>query len=114
MTEWQTGDVITAEKLNDLESRAGVLVVHINHDDGSAWYRMDKTWQEIYDAYLAGVRVIIDLIGLMYEPDPEDEVIGSVLSVYRSYEPYVTFMYQNTVASWSAVDSDSYPSYFAD
>jgi len=55
-TEWNNGDVITAEKLNKLEngvaaggSGGGVLVVNMNSATGT----LDKTWQEIFDAKIA-------------------------------------------------------------
>lgn len=53
---WETGDVITAEKLNNLEEgveNASVFTVPL---DGNA---LTKTWQEIYDAMLAGKSVLI-------------------------------------------------------
>lgn len=60
-TNWETGDTITAEKLNKLEqgvanaggsTGGGVLVVH--DVDGT----LDKTWQEITDAMLSGGAVV--------------------------------------------------------
>lgn len=60
-TNWETGDTITAEKLNKLEqgvanaggsTGGGVLVVH--DVDGT----LDKTWQEIMDAPLAIIKEV--------------------------------------------------------
>ena len=53
---WETGDIITAEKLNHMEDGiseggGGVLVVH--DVDGT----LDKTWQEIYDAPFAIMKI---------------------------------------------------------
>lgn len=51
---WQTGEVITANKLNHMEdgiANGGVLVVGVTDDGTTA--TMDKTWQQIYDADLA-------------------------------------------------------------
>ena len=69
-TNWETGDTITAEKLNKLEqgvanaggsAGGGVLVVH--DVDGT----LDKTWQEILDAPLAIVKDVgEDYAFLMY------------------------------------------------
>lgn len=51
-TTWQTGDVITANKLNHIEdgiaNGGGMLVVNVDADD-----KLDKTWQEIHDAGFA-------------------------------------------------------------
>lgn len=47
-TEWQTGDIITATKLNNMEqgiaNAGGVLQVGVNNNI------LDKTWKEISDA----------------------------------------------------------------
>lgn len=56
---WQTGDTITAAKLNKLEQgvAAGSLVVNITYDDQNKAV-LDKTWQEIYDAAHAGSPIV--------------------------------------------------------
>jgi len=63
-TEWNNGDVITAEKLNKLEngvaaggSGGGVLVVNITESDGV--YTTDKTAGEIKAAFESGTPVVI-------------------------------------------------------
>ena len=46
-TTWSDGDVITAEKLNNIESgveNAGIFIVNANEGV------LNKTWQEIYNA----------------------------------------------------------------
>ena len=51
-TNWQAGDIVTSAKLNKLEqgvaNSGGILVVHEDENG-----RLDKTWQEIYNAELA-------------------------------------------------------------
>ena len=55
--EWATGNVVGAVDLNRIESGiedAGsgqVLVVNAVYDSNNHVYTLDKTWQEIYDAY---------------------------------------------------------------
>ena len=55
-TEWETGDIITAEKLNNMED--GIeecstsipnyqFVVHGMTDEGDAGYILDATWNEL-------------------------------------------------------------------
>ena len=54
-TEWQTGDIIDAEKLNHAEegiAAAGQVV--ILHEDPET-HALDKTWKEIDDGLAAGV-----------------------------------------------------------
>ena len=46
-TEWANGDVIAAEKLNHLENGVAPLVVTVNMET----MVLDKTWQEIHDAF---------------------------------------------------------------
>ena len=49
---WTTGDTITAEKLNHMEDgieNNGTLVV--NAVESGDIITLDKTWQEIYDAF---------------------------------------------------------------
>ena len=63
-TTWATGDVITAEKLNNMESgieNAGVMIATITEDSGS--YTCDKTYEEIKE--------VIDNRGLVVVKDSE-------------------------------------------
>lgn len=54
---WQTGDVITANKMNHMEngivnaggSGGGLIVIFTTEDSGSS-YTADKTFQEVYTA----------------------------------------------------------------
>lgn len=61
-TVWQDGDLITAEKLNNMEagigSAGGALI--INDNDGT----LDKTWQEIWDAAEAGKTIILRIVSV--------------------------------------------------
>lgn len=65
-TDWETGDIITAEKLNNMESgieNAGsgstgtVMVVHSTSDESTGNTTLDKTWAEIADAMQTGIVV---------------------------------------------------------
>ena len=59
-TNWQTGDTVTAEKLNHVESgiaAAGqVMVVTIDPETSA----LQSTWQVIYDALKSGVFVYLN------------------------------------------------------
>ncbi len=58
-TNWQTGDTITAEKLNHAEqgiydnSTSGGSVMMVHDSDGV----LDKTWEEIHDADFAVLKI---------------------------------------------------------
>ena len=63
---WQSGETVTAEKLNVLEQGVasgggGMRVSVITEEDtpqaGYTTQTMDKTWQQIYDALAAGMYV---------------------------------------------------------
>lgn len=61
-TNWATGDVVTAEKLNNIETRidTGIaMVLHVAEDPQTLLPTLDATWQEIYDAVSSGVIVIL-------------------------------------------------------
>lgn len=52
---WETGEIITDEKLNNIEdgiANQDTLIVNIVVDENPK--RLDKTWQEIYDAIDSG------------------------------------------------------------
>ena len=58
-TEWKTGDIITAEKLNNMESGIvggqNVMVLGINNDTR----QLDKTWNEIAICMVNGGLVVL-------------------------------------------------------
>lgn len=58
-TTWANGDVITAAKLNNMENgiadASAVMIISVDGND-----TLDKTWQEIHDAVMAGVPVVCE------------------------------------------------------
>lgn len=61
---WNSGDTITAQKLNHMEDgiAGGTLVIGgFSSAEGSPELvgTSDKTWQEIYNAMVAGVRCVV-------------------------------------------------------
>lgn len=69
-TQWQTGDTITAEKLNNMES--GIenanepFIVTLTPTAADFSGAMDKTVSEIYEAWTAGKKIVfkLDISGL--------------------------------------------------
>ena len=62
-TNWQTGDVVTAEKLNKLENGvagggSGNLIATATKNDNN-YYVLDKTWKNIEDAINAGGTIMV-------------------------------------------------------
>lgn len=69
-TQWETGDIVTAEKLNKLENGVaaagsgggGAFIVNATMDGDTM--TLDKTWKEIDDAILTSpVFVVVDVSG---------------------------------------------------
>ena len=64
---WQTGDVVTSEKLNHMEqgiesaSGGGVFVVSASLDSEVGGYILSETWQTIYNAMDSGQVVFIKM-----------------------------------------------------
>lgn len=61
-TTWETGDIITAAKLNNMENGiegATPLIAGVTTEDQDK--TLDKTWQEIHDALAAGIPVYTKL-----------------------------------------------------
>ena len=54
-TTWHGGDVLSAEAMNKIENgiaNAGSGALEVERiSDGDGGYVLDKTWQEIYDAF---------------------------------------------------------------
>lgn len=74
-TVWQSGDLITAERMNKIEQRLEekinggtgdlffVEIINVNPPtDPNAIFehKLNKTWQEIHDAFIEGKTVFID------------------------------------------------------
>ena len=62
---WTTGDTITATKLNNIEQGianaggGGAMIVTSTYDGDTDKWVLDKTAQEIYDAFMGGTPVYI-------------------------------------------------------
>lgn len=56
-TVWNTGDIVSSQKLNKLEEgvEGAYEVMVINDNNGT----LDKTWQEIHDAMVSGIPCVV-------------------------------------------------------
>ena len=63
---WNTGDVITAEKLNHMEDGIGgnVFIANLSEDDGTTV--IDETYNEIVEAFDNGKSVYLNNFGVLY------------------------------------------------
>lgn len=60
-TTWATGDIVTAEKLNNIENGitnnniyTASIISNVDESTGEETVTLDKTWQEIFDATQSG------------------------------------------------------------
>ncbi len=111
-TNWQAGDTITANKLNNIENGieslstggGGTLIIHENYGT------LDKTWQEIYNAMKTGLIVYI------YDESSEGITIFYVLSAWMTTTDGGNEVYYvdalrgaNGMVSYSTTATDDYP-----
>jgi hypothetical protein len=107
---WQTGDIITAEKLNHMEDGivGGTLVIGgFSYDNELESYTgtSDKTWQEIDNALAAGVRCISIIAGY----DGHYQLVIDSTGVIEGQ--YKIFLNKTAATTTSA---DGYPAVHAD
>lgn len=103
---WQNGELITAEKLNQT---GGVLVVHATFDSELQTTTLDKTWQEIYDAMRNGI-----VIGIS-EPSqglaPGDAFLDVYLFGHCSAQSGTYAVQDSKEFEYTTDSPDGYPSY---
>ena len=126
---WQTDEIITAAKMNNIEegiqeaaqSGGGVLIVHTQTVDGTS--TLDKTAQEIYDAVVAGTPVFLEYhYGTWTETWGGYHSLAPMTSIFKYSSTSITvgfiYSYNNTAYSpipgviWYRASSvSSYPTY---
>lgn len=113
-TNWKTGDVVTSAKLNKLEngvaqSGGDIDWFVINILPGET-LTIDKTWQEIKDAYASGKIIVLNLgsqIITQYDPlDHSGELVNITFNI-----PNILIENEGgtrmTVELWSLVINDT-------
>ena len=102
MTEWKTGDVITAERLNGMQKEPLIITETVADYVGT----LDKTWKEIHDAFYSGRPCIFSL-----DDGHDYNGLYSISLVYQggSEQFTVNDVYNH---SWSATTENGYPEYY--
>lgn len=81
---WVTGDTITADKLNHMEDGISNRLLEVGIittiEDGEEIMTLNKTWQEIYDAF---PNVYISVV------EQNSNVKASIIFVMKNNEQYV-------------------------
>ena len=104
-TVWATGDIVTSEKLNNIENALSGLLplfLHVNPETGA----LDHTWNEINEALAS--RVVV----LCIDGGSTRSQIG-IVSAQPDENTYIT----NTADErflFQCSDPDDYPVYFED
>ena len=103
-TTWATGDVITQEKLNNIEQGIVQAVLGVGwNDDGSG---LNKTWQEIRDAAAGGSVVVLNGAN----PMNDNVTYGILMSATSTNSVYrVQFLFGGSTSSFSCSSADDYP-----
>ncbi len=99
-TNWQTGDIVSSQRLNKLEGgvKDAYEVMVINDDDGT----LDKTWQEIYDAMAQGKLCLVKVD----KGTPEDGIQNGMINVVSSGSGYIV---RGGANAYSASSATGYP-----
>lgn len=117
---WETGDIITAEKLNNMEDGiAGGAggVMNVTTTDDGAQLVMNKTFAEIKAAYLVGTTIICTMV---FSTEYGTETTNALVTGVYEYENngqtdarkvHVT---QNVVTEFTADSDDGYPYWYYD
>lgn len=103
---WQTGDVITATKLNHMEdgiASTSVLIVLATLDAEEEEVVLDKTWQEIKNAVDSGTIV------MHYSPDEGEEYSVAISFINAIYEASGTYTVEFGGMEFSTDSADGYP-----
>lgn len=115
-TTWQTGDIVTADKLNNLEqgvANAQTMIVHVTEggSDDPFDFILDCTWSEIKTAFDAGMSVKASL--QIEEDGVHVSTMTPMIGCYYSETEYgVTFNPTDiTPPDFIASSPDDYPSY---
>lgn len=94
-TNWQTGDTITAEKLNKMEggienaNEPFIITLTPTAQDFSG--TMDKTPSEIYNAYMAGRQIRAKMLGVY--PDQYTDLWAFMTSAVLYDNPNPAYSY---------------------
>lgn len=108
---WATGDVITEEKLNHMEdgiASGGVMIVNNNYDENTSKSTLNKTWKEIKDAYINGVKILIHSVPAGLSARESYETVIGVYETIGIDEPFEVMFCES---QYSTDSENGYPSF---
>lgn len=111
-TNWSSGDIITAEKLNHIEggvesANSGSCALIVTGTDSGSVEVLDKTWKEIHDAYVAGQSVLYHYLN---ESTLSDSYYN-VVAVEKNSDAYNMWVWGDSQSfQYTALTENDYPS----
>lgn len=106
-TNWVTGDIITAEKLNKAEdgiaSANSALIVNISWNEATGTF--DTKYKDIFAAFTAGIPVIVRSLQETYS----DEYFNIAYLKEDLHDPKFS-VYLTNSTSYDAATEEDYPS----
>lgn len=91
-------------------SGSGALIVNLSYEGST--YTADKTWKEIYDAFVSGVSV--RFIDSNHVPDNPYPVVYTIFNIYSFVNQYtIALTHDNLNFYLTATSEDEYPEYNA-
>lgn len=103
-TQWKAGDTVTSAKLNKIEqgiSDNGLLEINAIIDEEAGEIRLDKTWQEIYNANNSIIIITSD--------SGEYPIRTKVVCVSAGGNGFIVSCFLDGLIVFSAAASDDYP-----
>lgn len=107
-TVWATGDIVTSEKLNNIENALSGLLplfLHVNPETAA----LDHTWNEIHEALAS--RMVV----LCIDQTDEGSFRGQIRITSLQSEgtpPYIIAFADDNNYGFQCSDPDDYPVYF--
>ena len=110
-TNWQSGDKVTAEKLNKIEqgiaNASAVVVLTETYDSTNNVYTLNKSWSEMYQSMSSGTMFILPL---SITGDYPGVQIVSIYGVYQ--EGDTNYTVYTSEYGYSTTSQNGYPSRF--
>ena len=133
-TSWNTGDTITAAAMNKIENgianAGGALICNLAYNDDLGEMALDKTVQEIYDAFIGGTPVYVKYqYGVLGTDYTGNVYLAPVVKIYNyNYTDLIrvavlkptkipskgslTDIYSPSIATFTASGLNAYPVYY--
>lgn len=111
-TTWNTGDTITASKMNKIENgvaEGSSLICNCTYNSSTDKYTLDKTLQEIYNALLVGTPVYIKYVyGTVLTSFSSVISLSPIIKIYTYATDIVRIMALKSSSHVYTIDTKTY------